>query len=475
MHSDFFSSITFRRNDVGQQRVDDKPVSEVKSIFEIVELYNNLPENGGIYFKNRNHYNLDCLMQLIGKERFIRICSRPELDIPIDSEEAYLKKQNLRKIFIGMLDLRREDCQGSPEKAYPFNTEEELNSLFLQQIPRIGPIDKAKTSGKGLQGFAERVYIQGLHHLYINANKDETGKFLCDGEMLTSRLADREMEEGSILHLSDGYFVVDKTFIAGGAYVSALQDLNDPTRSKLVCRGTAMRYSATGGLLSGINDLLVDVGLMGTKSVWPFILAYLQEKGIKETEIFGKSLGGAQAQQLAVLVEGIAKIPVTKLTTFGAVGTSERVHQLFNKVRENQDHEIKISVVRNGGAEETEHDFIPTLGGMHLGVDTPKSTVTVYYLNEDQEPSVPFSGTIGLIAAKQFLSSFGIAHCRQITLQQFNWIEITEPEAVKEQLAMGTYLDPYRRVMATALDYLSLGYLNGSYFDRYYAEQINLK
>ncbi len=264
-------------------------------------------------------------------------------------------------------------------------------------------------------------------------------------------------------------------FIAGGAYVSALQDLNDPTRVKLVCRGTAMRYSASGGLLSGLNDLLVDVGLMGIKSVWPSIRAYLQEKGIKEVETLGKSLGGAHAQQLAVLVEGIAKIPVTKLTTFGGVGTTERVHQLFNKVRKKQDHEIKISVVRNGGTEETEHDFIPTVGGMHLGIDTPKSKVTVYYLNEGQEPSVPFPGTTGIVAAKQFLSSFGIAHCRQITLKQFNWIAISNLDTIKEQLAMGTYLDPYRKVMANALDYLTLGYLNGLDFDEYYEEQINLK
>lgn len=469
MQLDFFSY--FRSNDIEQQRTDDKPTSEVKSIIEIAELYNDLPENGGIYFKNGNHYNLDCLVQFIGEERFKRICARPELGMHFDSEEASITKQDLRKVFIGMLDLHREDCQESPEEAYPFNSEEELNSLFLNQIPSIGSIDKAKTSGKGLQGLAERVYIQGLHHLYMKASKDEIGKFLCDGEMLTSRLADREMQEGSVLHLSDGYFVVDKTFIAGGAYVSALQDFNDPTRAKLVCRGTAMKYSATGGLLSGLNDLLVDVGLMGTKSVWPSIQAYLQEKKIKEVEIFGKSLGGAHAQQLAVLVEGIAKIPVTKLTTFGSVGATERVHQLFNEVREKQNHEIKISVVRNGGAEETEHDFIPTVGGMHLGVDTPKSKVTVYYLNEDQEPSVTFSGTIGIVAVKQFITSFNIAHCRQVTLQQFNWTEISEPEAVKKQLAMGTYLDPYRKVMASTLDYVTLGYLNGSLFDLYYEEQ----
>lgn len=475
MQLDFFPYISFRSNDIEQQIKDDKPAIEINSIFEIAELYNDLPENGEIYFKNGNDYNLDCLVQLIGKERFKQICARLELDIYFDSDEAFITKQDLRKVFIGMLDLRREDCLESSEEAYPFNSEEELNSLFLNQIPSIGPVDKAKTSGKGLRGLAERVYIQGLHHLYVKASKDETGKFLCDGEMLTSRLADREMQEGSILHLSDGYFVVDKTFIAGGAYVSALQDLNDPTKAKLVCRGTAMRYSATGGLLSGLNDLLVDVGLMGTKSVWPSIRAYLQDKDIKEAEIFGKSLGGAHAQQLAVLVEGIAKIPVTKLTTFGAVGATERVHQLFNEVREKQIHEIQISVVRNGGAEETEHDFIPTVGGMHLGVDTPKSKVTVYYLNEDQEPSVIFSGVTGIVAAKQFISSFGIAHCRQVTLQQFNWIEISEPEAVKKQLAMGTYLDPCRKIMASALDCVTLGYLNGSLFDQYYEEQINLQ
>jgi hypothetical protein len=447
---------------------------EINSILDIAALYDGKAENDSIHFTHRKQHNLDCLIHLIGEARLARICQRPEVSVDL-AKTNLLKKSELRRIFIGMLDCRLEDYEDSHPHC-PYSTIEELESLFLNQIPTIDTIDKPRTSGKGLEGLAEKVYLQGLHHLNLASwrllGTQETTLLLSDGEMLTSRLADREMQKGCMIQLSDGDFVVDQTFVAGGAYVSALRNFNHPFQLKLVCRGTAMRSTATGGYLSGLNDLLIDVGMMGVKSIWPEILQYFREQEIDEVEILGKSLGGSIAQELAVLIEGVANVPVKTLTTYASVGVSDSVHKIFNKVHAEKAHTMHINVVRNGSSLPSGQDLITSVGGMHLGVDTPNAQVKVYYLHDSKEASSVYSTTLNPGSIASFLFSGGMAHMRQITLLDFNWTVIEDSEDVQTELTMGAHNDSYRINLAHAINFITMGKLNeGLLFEEFYSSQ----
>ncbi len=115
---------------------------------------------------------------------------------------------------------------------------------------------------------------------------------LRDIEMLTSRLADREMQIGEIIHLNDGYFYVDHVLIGGGAYV----------------------------------------------------------------------------QELVLLIESINHIEIKKLITYCSVGVGEAINNLFiNETLQNRMKPFQIQVVRNGGGSKDQMDYIPTMGGVHLG------------------------------------------------------------------------------------------------------------
>lgn len=59
----------------------------------------------------------------------------------------------------------------------------------------------------------ERVYLTMCHHLSVVQETNTKLAEIRDAEFMTSRLTDREMQEGNVIHLRDGYFYVAKTFI----------------------------------------------------------------------------------------------------------------------------------------------------------------------------------------------------------------------------------------------------------------------
>jgi hypothetical protein len=249
-----------------------------------------------------------------------------------------------------------------------------------------------------------------------------------------------------------------------------------------------MRSSATGGVLSGLNDLLVEIGSMGIKSVWPEIHRYLQaNSSIKHVEIFGKSLGGGHAQQLTVLIEGIANLPVHKLTTSGSVGVSVGVNALFSEVRQKYGHEMEVNVLRNGGSDEADIDHVPCFGGDHLGGDDVAHTSTkVYYLNGHHVQDCAAQGNSAIYTGKlsfwksvaAFFRSFGSAHLKQVTLDLFSWRCISSKDDSCDfavQLQMGRGLETWRKILAYTLHIFTFGLLNGHSFTHFYREQEELQ
>lgn len=431
--------------------------------------------------------SIDCLKEMIGENRLKQICKRPEIKIDankIDQNTLILTKNVMRKILIGFLDVQITDLNALPGSIHDrfkqhiiFNTFQEFESSLLEDGPKLSQfkIDKAKTSGKGFEGLAERVYICMHHHFKVIEESNKKAAELRDVEMLTSRLADREIRLGSVIHLHDGYFYVDKVIIGGGAYVAVLRDVEGVSYPKIVCRGTAMRSSATDGLKTGLNDLLLEIGTMGIKNVWPELARYLKENQIASVNILGKSLGGAHAQELAVLIEGVAQIKVERLITYCSVGAGNNINVLFkNEVLEKRETPFKIQIIRNGSPLRDEIDYIPAVGGVHLGEGSSpdKCDIEVCYIQpeEQEEVGVYPKETAFFNLMKNFFRSFSSAHCRQTTLNKFSWKRIDAGE-VHEHLRVGNQLEKIRQCFAYLIHLLTLLLLNGKSFTSYFHSQ----
>ena len=183
-----------------------------------------------------------------------------------------LTKSVLRQIFVKMAVF---DDRGP---SINFSTMEQFEHVFLDHAPEATSFvdDKAKTSGKGFEGLCERVYLQWHHYFTIQQECDPEKHEIRQAEFLTSRMADREFQEGSYIYLGKKeVFQVDKMVISSGAYISILKDISNPSKIKIVCRGTAMRRTATDGLSSGLNDLQYEMGNGGVQATWPMISEYL--------------------------------------------------------------------------------------------------------------------------------------------------------------------------------------------------------
>lgn len=422
--------------------------------------------------------NINFLKELIGENRLNRICQQFDIN---SLSLSFLTKEKVHKIFIGMMDIRKEDLTEQVDDSYRqrmlFDSFAEFENAFIMGSSNIDAlsIDKAKTSGKRLQGLTERVVILAKHYFTTITEGNEQAKIYRDIEMLTSRLADREIQKNMVVYLHDGCFYVDEVFIGGGAYVAVLRDFDNRNAPKIVCRGTAMRSSATGGLLSGINDLLLEIGTMGIKSIWPALSAYLKGNPINIVEILGKSLGGAHAQELAVLIEGALKIKVAKLTTYCSVGVGKKINNLFqNKILAGRESPFNIQVIRNGGAaSDRELDYIPTVGGEHLGSGaTNKCNIEVTYISTHQEVTIYPSKLGWCSRIKRFIGSFGVPHCRQTTLNNFHWRKIESENDVEKHLKIGNELEKVRQVIACVIHLLTLFVLNGKSFESYYSATI---
>jgi|GEM_PF-3817895 len=439
----------------------------VSSIFDFAALFRDANvENFNFHCGNLS--NQACLADFIGQNRFRRLCERS--DIPLG--EQSLSRAQIKRLFINLLNVQADDEEADQlERFYSFTNYDELRALLLNEGPALEDlyVDRATTSGQGIQGQIEKAYILGLHHLAIlNDNLDQLSGMLCDSEMLTSRLADREMQVGSVVHLSDGYFKVDRIFKGGGAYVSTLRNLNDLSQLKIVCRGTAMRKTATDGFLSGLNNLLIDIGSKSIKMIWPDLSDYLRNEQIDSIEVLGKSQGGAHAQMLAVLIEGTTGKHVKTLTTVSSVGVSNDVNKLWNSL-ESRGSEMNIVHIRNGGPTEDGIDYVPTVGGAQLGKNTPREKIKVYYIHPRSiTTSAIYTATHSTFRClKSFLMSFLKPHLLQMTLKPFAYT-LVDSGSVSTQLLMGKRLESMRRVLAYMLHIITLGLLNGNSFESYY-------
>lgn len=130
---------------------------------------------------------------------------------------------------------------------------------------------------------------------------------------------------------------------------------------------------------------------MGVKNIWPNLSKDLKDNNINTVEILGKSLGGAHAQELAVLIEGVLKIRVDKLTTYCSVGTGRKINNLFkSEILAKRSTPFNIQVIRNGGdGSDDEVDYIPAVGGEHLGADAgDKYKIEVTYISTNQKVEI---------------------------------------------------------------------------------------
>lgn len=428
-------------------------------------------ENGAYAFSVnglRNDSGVGLFKELVGEKRFSRICQQLDID---ENSALFLTKENVHNIFLGMMDIKKEDI--SEDKSYRelmlFDNFAEFENGFMLGSPNMESlaVDKAATSGKGLEGLRERVSILAHHYFTMIEEAVNQAKIYRDVEMLTSRLADREIQKGTVVSLQEGLFYVDEVFIGGGAYAAILRDFNHQNPPKIVCRGTAMRRTATDGWLSGVNDLLVEIGTMGIKEIWPSLSKYFKDHPIQAVEILGKSLGGAHAQELAVLIEGVLKIKVEKLTTYCSVGVGEEINDLFkDEVLAKRGTPFNIQVIRNEG------DYVPAVGGEHLGAGSDKCNIEVTYIGTNSQVEVYPLELDFLTRTKRFISSFGIPHCRQTTLKNFYWRKIEDKDGIENHLKIGNQIEKIRKVVAWIIHLITLFFLNGLSFQSYYFAQL---
>jgi hypothetical protein len=458
---------------------------------QIVDAFYNGPEDGklniaktaeGSYLfsvaESCSSSSVPLFEELVGASRLNRICRRADLD---KNSSLFLSKENVHSIFLEMMNIQKQDieeCKEPIEQSYRrlmlFENFDDFKTSFIcgsQSIEAL-KVDKAATSGKGKQGLTEKVLILAHHHFTLLTEQNETKHTYRDAEMLTSRLADREMQKGMVVHLRDGYFYVDELFVGGGAYVAVLRDFSNQSAPKIVCRGTAMRWTATEGWQSGVNNVLLEIGMMGIKKIWPALSKYLKSRDFKTVEILGKSLGGAHAQELAVLIEGVLGIPVKNLTTYCSVGVGQKINELFKRdILSKRSSPFKIQVIRNGGAgSDDEVDYIPSVGGEHLGSGAvDKCEVEVVYISTSADVEIYPLQSGKLHQIWRFFQSFGTPHCRQTTLGDFYWKKIEHKKDADDHLIkVGNCLEKIRKIFAWIIHLLTLFLLNGKNFISYY-------
>lgn len=428
------------------------------------------------------------LKELIGHKRLVRIFLKDELQLDpalLMKNQVELTQDVVHRIFIGLGDIRLEDLE---EKASLEG--QKLNSLSVNDIDRIydellpfdlvekalmnhcKPVDyhdRIMTHGKGFSGFQERVWtiLTAKNEVVNPTNASPLHAKISEIEMLASRLADREPPVGSVLRLKDGYFVIDRIFAQGGAHVSVLKGVSaDQSRAILLCRGTAASWNATGGYLSVLNDCLKEIGSLGIKSIWKDLKQYLAEHKILQVDILGKSLGGTHAQYLTTLIGGTTHVHVNSLSTHSSLGVPTRVQEIFGKeVISKVIQKPEILIIRSAGNPEAHDiDYIPCVGGEHLHTE---NTTEVYYLVPPHDTHDFATPGEGGMAQKilGFMQSFGFAHCRQNTLRPYS---LRAGGNLQHEVRVGTQLEPIRNIVATFIDYITLGLVNGEPFEKFY-------
>jgi pimeloyl-ACP methyl ester carboxylesterase len=360
----------------------------------------------------------------------------------------------------------------------------------------------------GTRAHDQIVQLARYHHEQQRADPDATSRVVRDAEFVSARMADRDVPRGEMLLLGrQGVpYVVSRVFARRGAYVVVLErsteaiskelaisteptvskeptaspcdvpasfppgndaaaaDDDDMAPVKIVCRGSAAGRGGIVGFASVANQMMPVMGGLGLRAIWPRLRAYLAERRIPSVELVGKSMGGATAQQLAVLLEGVAGIRVSRLVTVCSIGVGRGVNDLFRErvlSRRTDDDPCYIIIIRNGGAptktladgspsatpgDPSCVDHVPLVGGVHLGHDTPpaRCSISLYYLTPDRtRPAVRERVPATLSLREQlrfFWTSFGAgrAHGRQTTLWDgWGWDRVEDRADVDALLALG--------------------------------------
>lgn len=455
----YFSPLEFFQNPENLE-----PCLHTRSIKDIATL---LPLKN--YSQEEIQAFFETVYSIIGKERFTRTQER----LNALFGKMVVTKESLRVFLLLLFDIQKIDIDeygGDPLEAYrsliPFESFDEFKKIFLDNCPSpdLFYIDIVSSASKSIKGLEERVFLTCFHEFQVRLKTPEIPSFLRDAEMLSSRFIDREPPDGTVIHLEDGLFYVATTFCSGGAYIALLKDFTGNKPPKIVCRGTAFRWTSSSGFASGINDLLPEMGMMGIHTVWPFLHQFLKEQNIQSVEIFGKSLGGATAQELCVLIEGVANIHVDHLITVCSVGIGRDSNQFFleNVLPHHTGSPLKISVLRNNGQDI---DYVPVVGGTHLGFQASPllCTRSIYNLFPSDSSLSAISETESrYFYIKKLISSLGRTHCRQTTLKNFSYSVTTEAAQVNNLLNVGELLENVRQRVATIFKRITLHRLNYS-------------
>lgn len=426
---------------------------------------------------------LSALKLIVGEKRLERIFKRQGRNgIAANEGSLEITKDLMHQILLGMEDIRFEDIQemggdgASTEQldkiynALLPNTD--LKNLFAGFSQEVKYYDKVQGSGKTMATLEQRVWTILQHRQRVSVRPIHCQ--FEDFEMLSSRLGDREPPVGTVVILSSGYFAAEKIFAGGGAYVTVWRSLSLDRPAIVVCRGTAAsRIGATEGVMSGISDILPELGFYGIRSIWPELKKYLEENEVRFIDVLGKSLGGAHAQYLATLITGQTATCVSALKTYCSVGTPESVNALFNKALESTKKAAPcIEVYRNiGDLKDGQVDYIPFVGGQHVHIKG--NTRFFYVIPEEQEKAKgnyieAFHASISL--KKQFVGfmrSFVKAHARQNSLKEYS---LAESYDIDLEANVGTRLEPWRVKMANVFNNCTFHAFQTETFEEFYSK-----
>lgn len=412
---------------------------------------------------------LEAMEQMLGKERVARILERPEVGISKsrwDNRSLLLTKAVARRLFVSLLDVRLADFPRGSLEGRQFTLEEGRNltpfdrfdEAFMGKPPKISEYDRSLLNPRSFRGMCERVWvIQHSLEKFRRQDLDEEELALFQAEFLASRLADREPAEGILVPSTNGWRSVDRVFATGGAYIFATRSL-DPSDNHVhfVCRGTAFRPHATGNVLSGINDFLPEIGSYGIQQAWKEIASYISENAITSAEVYGKSLGGAHARYLALLLAGKSSVTVTRLTTVCPVYISSKVREIYSSLP--KDRQFYTHEIQNGGRNP---DHIP-----HIGELSWANKMT--YLGGANREKSSFTKLSLVQKIYSICDSLVGPHSQQHTMGKILKDEITSPEELQKHLQGDKELERFRQTCAKILHWVTFGAFSQKTFSEFY-------
>lgn len=289
---------------------------------------------------------------------------------------------------------------------------------YLDRNPQLNNTNELDFISREVQ----KQNIQSLSHAFKTIDQNPLPPTLF-AEAASSRFADREPRIGA----SFGRGKVEKVFAKGGAYIFLItSDYDIPL---LVCRGMCPnRKGATGQYLSGINGVTIDFGFYGAQQNLEDINTYLESRNITQINLIGKSLGGAHAQYLSLLL----KAKTQMLVTYCSPGIG------------NYKTSADVIVLRNDG------DKVPYVGGAHISGASTRIFSIKHANSAWTEENVSF-----LKKMIEFFKSFANPHVRQTSMEPFSIKEIP-----LSHLNDGNTFEPIRKIVSYCFNIFTCGYFN---------------